>query len=86
MTGKIITVSGPIAPENMGVVLTHEHLLVDFIGAAETGYHRWNKDSVVVMLLPYLEALKEHDVQTFIDPTPAYLGPLLYIDVLQQNK
>lgn len=73
-TGKIITVNGPISPEDLGVALTHEHLLVDFIGAKETGYHRWNRDSVLTTLLPYLEALREHDVQTFIDPTPVYLG------------
>lgn len=73
-TGKVITVNGPVDPYEMGVTLTHEHLLVDFIGADSTGYHRWNRDSVVAALLPYQEALKKHDVQTFIDPTPAYLG------------
>lgn len=28
-TGKIQTVLGPIAPENLGITLTHEHLIVD---------------------------------------------------------
>ncbi len=73
-SGVIITVSGPIVPDDLGVTLTHEHLLVDFIGADETGYHRWNRDSVAATLLPYLEALETHGVVTFIDPTPAYLG------------
>ena len=29
MQGKVMTVLGPIEPENLGVTLTHEHLLVD---------------------------------------------------------
>jgi len=73
-SGVIISVNGPMLPEDMGKTLTHEHLLVDFIGADQTGYHRWNRDTVVNTLLPYLETLKTHGVKTFIDPTPAYLG------------
>ena len=56
--GKIITVNGPIDPAALGTVLTHEHILVDFIGADSTGYHRWNKDTVLRVMLPYLEECK----------------------------
>ena len=75
----IITVNGPIAPDQLGLNLSHEHLLVDFIGADSTGYHRWNRDSVVKTMLPYLESLSVYSLNSFIDPTPAYLGrdPLL---------
>ena len=70
----VMTVTGRIDPGEMGVALTHEHLLVDFIGADSTGYHRWNRDSVVAVMAPYLEALKQHGVKTFMECTPAYLG------------
>lgn len=30
MTGKVMTVHGPIAPEQLGLTLTHEHLIADF--------------------------------------------------------
>ena len=40
--GRVVTVMGPISPEEMGQTLVHEHVLVDFIGARETGYHRWD--------------------------------------------
>ncbi len=69
-----MTVTGRIDPGEMGVALTHEHLLVDFIGADSTGYHRWNRDSVVAVMAPYLEELKQHGVTTFMECTPAYLG------------
>ena len=75
----IQAVDGGIAPAGLGLTLIHEHLLVDFIGADSTGYHRWNKDSVAAKVLPYLLEAKKRGVATLIDCTPAYLGrdPLL---------
>lgn len=32
-TACVMTVNGPIAPEQMGATLPHEHVLVDFAGA-----------------------------------------------------
>jgi phosphotriesterase-related protein len=69
-----MTVSGPIEFTDQGYILEHEHLLVDFIGAAETGYHRWNRDSVIVKVLPYLKQVRVNGVKLFFDATPAYLG------------
>ncbi|MBW6535286.1 MAG: phosphotriesterase [Mariniphaga sp.] len=71
---QIITVSGPISDGEMGKTLHHEHLLVDFIGADSTGYHRWNKDSVVAKVLPYLLEIKQLGYKTLVECTPAYLG------------
>jgi phosphotriesterase-related protein len=70
----IITVNGPISASEMGTTLVHEHVLVDFIGADSTGYHRWEKEKVVAMVLPYLEEIKELGVQTLIECTPAFVG------------
>jgi len=72
--GQLITVRGPIDPDDMGLSLIHEHVLVDWIGADSTGYHRWDRDEVVARALPFLEELKEYGVRTFLDCTPAYLG------------
>ncbi len=75
----IMTVKGPIAPSEMGTTLVHEHLLVDFIGADSTGYHRWDKDEVVEIVTPYLTEIQNLKVNTLIECTPAYVGrdPLL---------
>ena len=71
---KVRTVSGEIPVSAMGKTLHHEHLLVDFIGADSTGYHRWNKAEVVEKVLPYLLEIKKSGYKTLVDCTPAYLG------------
>jgi phosphotriesterase-related protein len=71
---KIITVIGEIPASAIGKTLHHEHLLVDFIGADSTGYHRWNKDSVMEKVLPYLLEIKKLGYKTLVECTPAYLG------------
>jgi len=70
----IMTVTGPIPADSMGLTLIHEHILVDFIGAEETGYHRWNRDTVIQKVLPYLLDAKRHGVKTIFECSPAYLG------------
>jgi phosphotriesterase-related protein len=71
---KIITVSGEIPANEIGKTLHHEHLLVDFIGADSTGYHRWNKNEVIEKVLPYLLEIKKAGYKTLVECTPAYLG------------
>ncbi len=72
--GRVMTVQGPVSPQALGKTLSHEHLLVDFIGASETGYHRWNKDEVVSVMLPRLREIKELGYQSLFECTPAFLG------------
>lgn len=71
---KIITVTGEIPASEMGKTLHHEHLLVDFIGADSTGYHRWNKNEVIAKVLPYLMEIKKLGYKTLVECTPEYLG------------
>lgn len=71
---NIFTVSGPIAPERLGTTLMHEHVMVDFGGAAVTGPHRWNRSEVATVMLPYLQAIVRQGVSTLVECTPAYLG------------
>lgn len=76
---QVMTVNGPIEPEEMGLALIHEHVMVDWIGADSTGYHRWDRDEIVGRVLPYFEELKSYGVHTFFDCTPAYLGRDPYV-------
>src|SRR5690554_2241121 len=77
--GVIMTVRGPIPSSEMGLTLIHEHVLVDFIGADKTGSHRWNRQEVIPVVLPFLEQAKGQGVKTIVECTPAYIGrdPLL---------
>jgi phosphotriesterase-related protein len=72
--GIIMTVNGPVTSGQMGITLTHEHILVDFIGADSINNSRWDRTMVINKSLPYLRQAKELGCRTFIDCTPDYLG------------
>jgi len=76
---SIHTVTGPVAPTELGTTLIHEHILCDFIGAEKTGPHRWERDEVFEVMLPYLKTLRAAGGRTFVDCSPKYIGrdPLL---------
>jgi phosphotriesterase-related protein len=71
---KVITVTGEIPARLTGKTLSHEHMLVDFIGADSIGFHHWDREIVVEKVLPYLLEAKEAGYKTIIECTPAYLG------------
>ncbi len=73
-TQVVMTVKGSVHPDEMGITLTHEHIIVDFIGADSTGPHRWNKDTVVAEVEPFLKQIYDLGCRTFIDCSPDYLG------------
>ncbi|MCF8335489.1 MAG: hypothetical protein K9H65_02695 [Bacteroidales bacterium] len=83
-----MTVTGPMQVENMGLTLTHEHIMVDFIGADSTGYHRWNREDVIKSVLPPLKKVKKKGLQTLVECTPAYLGrdPRLLKNISQKTN
>jgi phosphotriesterase-related protein len=83
----IMTVNGPMSPDSLGVTLTHEHILVDFIGADSTGYFRWNRDSVIAKTLPVVLKARAAGVKTIFECTPEYLGrdPLLLKELSEKS-
>lgn len=85
--GKIMTVDGPVEPADMGITLTHEHVLVDFIGADSINYNRWDKSEAAQKILPFLLQAKQAGTVTFVECTPAYIGrdPLLLKMLSQQS-
>lgn len=68
------TVLGPVPAAKLGFTLVHEHIMCDFIGAEQTGRHRWEVEAVVKRMLPVLGQLKARGVTGFIDCTPAFIG------------
>ena len=70
----VVTVTGPIEASRLGAALVHEHVMCDFVGAAETGTHRYDAEEVVRVMRPYLDALGERGIVAFVDCTPAYIG------------
>ena len=72
--GFIMTVNGPIAPNEMGTTLMHEHVLVDFTGTDSINARRWDLDIVTAHVLPYLSELNKYNCKAYIECTPSYLG------------
>jgi phosphotriesterase-related protein len=71
---QVMTVLGPVDPDTLGATLTHEHVLVDFVGADKASRDRYNADAVFAAVLPHLKQAKELGCGTLVDCTPAYLG------------
>jgi phosphotriesterase-related protein len=76
---RVWAVEGAIPADDLGVVLTHEHVLVDFVGADKVSRQRYDAGEVLRVVLPHLVALKERGCRTLVECTPAWLGrdPLL---------
>ena len=70
----IETVTGPISPEALGTTLMHEHVLVDFIGAAGVSRARYDAGEVFKTMLPYVREVAERGCKTLVECTPAFLG------------
>ena len=70
----VMAVTGPIGASELGTTLIHEHILVDFIGAAKYDPQRWNDDDVIRKVLPYLDEVKKAGCKTIVDCTPNLLG------------
>jgi len=70
----ILDVNGKHPLVENQVWLSHEHILVDFIGADSIRPDTWDHDAIIHAVMPYLDELKEFKVDYFVDATPAYLG------------
>lgn len=73
-TALIQTVSGPKVVNQQQLWLTHEHILVDFIGADSIQPSTQRHPAIVNTISPHLESAKKFDVELFVDATPNYLG------------
>lgn len=70
----IQTVRGRIKPDQLGITLPHEHIMVDFIGADKISEDRFDPDEVFEVMLPYLKEIRALGVTGFVECTPMYLG------------
>jgi phosphotriesterase-related protein len=70
----LMTVAGPIDAASAGLALTHEHVLVDFIGADKSGPHRYDPNKVFEQVLPHLTRANELGARLFVECTPEFLG------------
>ena len=73
-TAVIQTVTGIIPAAELGWTLPHEHVLVDFVGAKNSGPHRYDADAVFEVVRPHLQRAAERGVRALFECTPAFLA------------
>lgn len=80
---SVQTVTGSVAAEKLGVVLPHEHVLVDFIGADRVSPDRYDRTAAFEKALPHLRRLVSLGCRTLVECTPAFIGrdPVLLRDL-----
>lgn len=73
-TPMIQTVTGPVAPGDLGFVLPHEHLFLDFRGADAINPAEWDEDHAFESILPHARRIREMGVDTLVECTPDTIG------------
>ncbi len=72
--GTVSTVTGEVPASDLGMVLMHEHVMVDFIGADQVRRSRYDTEEVFRTALPHLQQARELGCRTLVECTPAFLG------------
>lgn len=70
---KVMTVTGAIAPAELGLTLHHEHVMSTF-GAEPARYPYYDPPRLLAAVAPYLHYLRSLGVRTLVDCTAAYFG------------
>ena len=75
-TSRVMTVRGWIDSSDMGLTLSHEHVLVNFQPYAESVANplTYDRDEVVSVVMPRLRRVRDLGCRTFVDATPMNLG------------
>jgi phosphotriesterase-related protein len=71
---RIMTVLGPVPPQEIGRTLMHEHVMVDFVGAKKISPGRYDPNEVFRKVSPHLKKLKSLGCDTLVECTPKYIG------------
>lgn len=71
---EVMTVAGRVSADELGLTLMHEHVMVDFIGAAQVSKSRYREAEVFDVALPHLKRAVRAGCATLVECTPAYLG------------
>ncbi len=82
------TVAGKVECLQMGPALTHEHVLVDFVGADQVKPRRYDPTQAAETILPHLKAAYLQGFRTLFECTPDFIGRdpelLLHLSELTQ--
>lgn len=69
-----MTVLGAIEPAQLGTTLSHEHAIVDFLGAEKAKGPRHDAEEAFTIVLPHLKKFRERGGRALVECTPNYIG------------
>ena len=75
MKRNVMTVTGPISTDQLGMTLMHEHFVFAFPGwYADDSLAPYNREAAEAVCLKVLKDVKEIGIKTVVDATPADVG------------
>ena len=70
----LMTVKGKLPARHAGLILSHEHITTDFVGAEKVTQPQYDRNDAFDLILPTLKKLYGQGVRTMVECTPNYLG------------
>lgn len=71
---QVLAVLGPVEARALGPTLPHEHLFLDFRGAAAVDPSEWDEDAAFEAILPHLLRAKAKGIRALAECTPIGIG------------
>lgn len=68
------TVTGPCSPDQLGLTLTHEHLMIGWAGWETDSTVRYDRAAALRLVTDKVKELRDLGLETFVDPCPMDLG------------
>ena len=75
------TTMGPLCRADLGMILPHEHIFVDFRTPDQPGYAEADPADVVAAIAPKFEEIKARGITCFVECTPTGVGRRADIDL-----
>jgi phosphotriesterase-related protein len=77
----LFTTMGPLRREDLGMILPHEHIFVDFRTPDQPGYAIADEAEVVAVMTPRFEEIKARGITAFVECTPTGVGRRADLDL-----
>jgi phosphotriesterase-related protein len=81
MTKHLITTLGPLAADDVGVILPHEHVFVDLRTPDTPGYAEAEPGPVIALMKPEIDRARQSGITAIVEASPIGVGRR--VDLLQ---
>ena len=84
---SVMSATGPVAADELGAVLVHEHIVISLPGEELDPLYAPDRNEITAIAVDRLQALRDYGVGAIVDPCPIELGrdPELYAEVSQRS-